>query len=267
MPSMLELCADLRAEHADLDSLVDGVDEAAWDTPTPALGWTVRDQVSHLAYFDDAGARSATDPDGFRAWVKESALKEMRPDDGDPADVALGRSMNGPELLERWRAGREAMIVEFEPLDPKARLPWFGPDMGAASFVTARLMETWAHGQDVADGLGVQRTPTDRLRHVCFIGVQARPYAYSVRGLQMPDAPLRVEVTSPSGDVWTFGPADASDVVRGPALDLALVVTQRRHRADSSLEASGEAADEWLDIAQAFAGPPGPGRQPGQFPR
>jgi uncharacterized protein (TIGR03084 family) len=263
MPSLEEVCADLRAEHTDLDIYVGTLDDKEWDIPTPAEPWTIRDQISHLMYFDDRAMLAATDPDAFRAWRDGGGLAEMLTE--PTADLMLGRNMEGTELLITWRDGREKMVSALEKLDPKDRVPWFGPDMSVLSKVTARLMETWAHGQDVADGLGVSRTPTDRLKHIVHIGVRALPYAYSVHKKDPPSSPLRVEVTSPSGELWTWGPDDASDVVRGTAHDLALVVIQRRHRDDTGLVATGPVANEWLSIAQAFAGPAGPGRKPGQF--
>lgn len=265
MPSMAEICADLQAEHEALDEIVSDLDEGAWDTPTPAEPWMVRDQISHLHFFDDCAIRAVADPDGFRAWVKEDAFKQIRPQDGSEGDIAFGRSVNGSVLLERWRDGRGAMLKQFENLDPKTRVPWFGPDMSAASFATARLMETWAHGQDVSDAIGKQREPSDRLRHICHIGVTAIPWSYTVRQLELPTEPIFVSVTSPSGETWTWGDEAASNRVTGTALDLALLVTQRRHRDDTDLIAEGAVADRWLGIAQAFAGPPGPGRKPGQF--
>jgi uncharacterized protein (TIGR03084 family) len=137
--------------------------------------------------------------------------------------------------------------------------------MSAASSITARIMETWAHGQDVADALGAERAPSDRLRHVAFIGARALPNSYQARGLPVPETTVRVELEAPSGGVWAFGPEGAPDSVRGPALDFCLAVTQRRHLDDLDLELQGAVATEWMSIAQAFAGPPGPGRQPGQF--
>lgn len=133
--------------------------------------------------------------------------------------------------------------------------------MSVASMATGRLMETWAHGQDVADTLGVARTPGDRLRHVARIGVRARDFAFGVRGLTPPAAEFRVELRSPGGELWTYGPEDAPQRVTGPALDFCLLVTQRAHRADLAVRADGPDADRWLDIAQAFAGPPGQGRE------
>jgi uncharacterized protein (TIGR03084 family) len=162
---------------------------------------------------------------------------------------------------------RAGFIDAVRTLDPGTRVPWYGPDMTLASSVTARLMETWAHGQDVADALGVSRVPTNRLRHVAFLGARAFANSYRARGLPVPETAVRIELVGPDGDRWDYGPDDAADVVRGPALDFCLVVTQRRHPADTDLESGGPVAVEWLSIAQAFAGPPGQGRRPGQFPK
>jgi uncharacterized protein (TIGR03084 family) len=253
-----ELTADLAAEHADLDGLVAGLDEAALDTPTPAEGWRVRDQISHLAWFDREAVRAAVDPEGFTAALPEALADEAYTERA----VVEGRSLPGPELLASWRAARGELVEALAGLDPSTRVPWYGPPMSAASFATARLMETWAHGQDVADALGVERAPTDRLRHVAFLGVRALPNSYRVRGLPVPEAPVRVELDAPSGVTWVWGDEGTTDVVRGPALDFCLVVTQRRHVDDTHLVAEGPVAVEWLRLAQAFAGPAGPGRPP-----
>jgi uncharacterized protein (TIGR03084 family) len=146
-------------------------------------------------------------------------------------------------------------------------VPWFGMHMSAASSLTARLMETWAHGQDIADALGTRREPTNRLRHVAHLGVAARPFSFANRGRPLPAQPVRVELLSPGRDMWLWGPPEAADRVTGSALDFCLAVTQRRHLDDTSLLISGPVATEWMSIAQAFAGPPGPGRRPGQFRR
>lgn len=257
------LADDLRAESADLERmLVPGV----WDVPTPADGWAVRDQIAHLAWFDEAAVRALTTPEAFRAEVRDALA------DGMDTDLLVRerRSMPGEDVLAWFRETRSGMITALAGADPAVRIPWYGPDMGLVSFTTARLMETWAHGQDVTDGLAAAglpavREPTDRLRHVAEIGVRTRPWSYRVRGLAAPETPVRVELTLPGGAPWAAGPADAEDVVRGPALDFCLVVTQRRHPADVSLAVSGPVAREWIDIAQAFAGPPGTGRRPGQF--
>jgi uncharacterized protein (TIGR03084 family) len=134
--------------------------------------------------------------------------------------------------------------------------------MSTASMATGRLMETWAHGEDIADTFGVRRAPTGRLRHVARIAVRARDYAFAVHGLPPPEVPFRVELTAPDGSLWAFGPEDAAQRVTGPALDFCLLAVQRRHRDDVAVRARGEDADTWLSVAQSFAGPAGKGRPP-----
>ncbi|WP_165977581.1 TIGR03084 family metal-binding protein [Nonomuraea diastatica] len=267
---MAELLDDLRAETASFEALLRPLGDDDWERPTPAEGWAIRDQVSHLAWFDDAAGRAVTDPDGHRA-----ALAGSGRGDG-PGDVAAGgpagswvdalvleaRGRTPADLLAWFRTARARSIEVFTTLGARDRVPWYGPDMSGASFVTARLMETWAHGQDVADALGVTRPPTARLRHVASIGFRARPYSFAVRGLPAPAEPVRAELTMPDGAMWTAGPGDAESVVRGPVLDFCLAVTQRIHLSDTALEMAGSPAREWMEIAQAFAGPPGRGRAP-----
>jgi len=258
---MAQLCDDLLAETEDLEALVAQLDPAGWSTATPAEGWDVRDQVGHLAYFDERAHESMTDAEAFVAHRHEVL---SHPDFADRI-AADSRRFDGPQTLAWFRRARPALLDVARRSDPSTRVPWYGPDMSAASSITARIMETWAHGQDVADALDVRRRPTDRLRHVAFIGARALPNSYQARGLPVPETPVRVELQAPSGDVWAFGPEDAADTVRGPALDFCLAVTQRRHLDDLDLAIHGPVATEWLSIAQAFAGPPGPGRKPGQF--
>lgn len=254
------LLDDLAAESADLDSRVAPLDDSGWATPTPAAGWDVRDTVNHLAATDEDALLALTDRAGFQALL--GRLLAGSAEQHVERLVAQRRALPPADVLARWRAGRDALQTALHAADPGTRVPWFGPPMSPASFVTARLMETWAHGQDVADALGQQRPATARLRAVAEIGVRARPYSYAAHGRPTPDAPARVELTGPAGEAWSWGPQDAADVVRGPALDFCLLVTQRRHRDDLALEAQGQYASEWLGIAQAFAGPPGTGREP-----
>jgi uncharacterized protein (TIGR03084 family) len=218
--------------------------------------------MGHLAYFDEMAVTSAVRPEEFAAELATAqASSAIDPD----ALAARYRDRSGAQVLAWFDAARARLLGTFAGLDPGLRVPWFGPAMSAASSLTARFMETWAHTQDIADALGVTREPTDRLRHVAHIGVRARAFSYAAHGLPPPDVPVFVELTAPSGDIWTWGPADAADRVRGPALDFCLLVTQRRHLDDLDLAIDGFAARQWMAIAQAFAGPPGAGRHPGQF--
>jgi len=260
---MAALLADLAAESADLTALLAPLTPADWERPTPAAGWAIRDQVSHLAFFDEAAALTATDPDRFRREAEQLMAR-----DADFAGVIAREYRRVPpaELLAWLGTAREAYLTTFASLDPSARLPWYGPPMSAASSVTARLMETWAHGQDVADALGVTRPPTGRLRPIARLGVVTMGFSFALRGRPPPGAPVRVELTGPDGTLWEWGPPGAADRVQGPALDFCLLVTQRRHRRDTALRAAGPVAQAWLEVAQAFAGPPGPGRPPAGGP-
>jgi uncharacterized protein (TIGR03084 family) len=256
---MYAICDDLVAEHDDLDRLVAPLEPAQWDLATPADGWSIRDQVSHLWFFDQRALMALTDPVAFA----EDAERLMSAGSTETS-VVPGRNISPALLLDSWRADRSLLVAHARNVDPSARVPWYGPAMGARSFITARLMETWAHGQDVADALGVQRVPSTRLRHVAHIGVRARPFSYAINARPMPDVEVYVELTAPHGAVWTWG-EPGTQRVTGDALDFCLLVTQRRHLADTDLVVEGDAAKEWISIAQAFAGPPGSGRRPGQF--
>ncbi|MFF1307075.1 TIGR03084 family metal-binding protein [Streptomyces sp. NPDC058307] len=250
---------DLCAESEELDLLVAGLSQEQWSLPTPAPGWTVAHQIAHLAWTDHASLLAVTDQRAFSREV-EKALAAP----GDFVDDGAAEVARKPpaRLLAYWRAGREDLAEALRNAPEDARFPWYGPPMSTASMATARLMETWAHGLDVADALGVTREPSDRIGHIVRLGVRTRDFAFGVHGLTPPFEQFRIELTAPSGELWTYGPEDAADRVTGPALDFCLLVTQRAHRADLALRAEGEDADRWLDIAQAFAGPPGKGRAP-----
>jgi uncharacterized protein (TIGR03084 family) len=258
-----DLVGDLAAESAVLDAVVAHLEDTSWLAPTPAEGWTVAHQIAHLAWTDEQALLAATDPEAFRRTVAGAG-----PQLGTSVDdaAAEGAAQDPAHLLDRWRTGRADLAEALTALPDGTKLPWFGPPMSAASMATARLMETWAHGLDVTDALRQPPSVSDRLRHVAHIGVRTRDFAFLQHGLTPPAEPFRVELTAPDGDTWAWGPEDAAQRVTGPALDFCQRVTQRRHRADLALTASGADADRWLDLAQAFAGPPGPGRLPAGEP-
>jgi uncharacterized protein (TIGR03084 family) len=265
MPEIAALCSDLVAEQVAVDGLLAGPPPADWSTPTPAPGWTIHHQVAHLCFFDGAALRAATAPKRFLAT--DRARSDADADAYHEQGLQEGLGQTPAALLERWQTQRGEFVAVVQVLDPARRIPWFGPSMGVASTVTARLMETWAHGQDIADALGRDRTPTARLRHIAHIGVRARPYAFHVRGLEPVEGEVHVQLTAPDGSLWTWGDEGVGDRVVGQALDFCLVVTRRRHLTDTTLEVEGPVARAWMAIAQSYAGEPGPGRQPGQFPR
>lgn len=250
---------DLVAEQSQLDDLLTPLSEDVWHTATPAEGWSVLDTVGHLAFFDERVALAARDPDRFRVELSD-VLNDF---DGFMARASLQARDLGPSAtLTWWRESRAGALTALAAVPSGTRLPWYGPDMSVASAATARLMETWAHGQDIAESLGVTRSPTARLRHIALLCHRAFANSFLAHGLAVPDESVRVELTGPAGEVWEYGDAATPHVVRGPALDLCLLSTQRRHRDDLTLHATPGVADSWLDVAQAFAGPPGSKRQP-----
>jgi uncharacterized protein (TIGR03084 family) len=260
-----DIAADLVAEQWALDEVVAPLDASGWAAPTPSPGWTVFDQIAHLTYFDTTAALALDDTDAFVAHRNELIAKFADPAAVEYETLGRFRTMAPAELLAEWRSHRDDLADAASGVAPDARIEWYGPSMSLRSFLTARLMEVWAHGQDIVDAVGAERPATDRVRHIAQLGVITRGWSYRNRGREAPADEVRVVLTAPSGTEWTWGDEAAAATVSGPALDFCLVVTQRRHVDDTALVASGHAAREWMEIAQAFAGPPtdGPARLPG----
>lgn len=253
------LLAELAAESESLDALVAGLEPADWARTTPAPGWTVAHQIAHLNWTDEQALLAVTDEEAFGRAAREARNAPATfVDEG----AEQGAGLPPRELLARWRERRAELARALAAVPEGRRVPWYGPPMGAASMATARLMETWAHGEDTADALAVRRAPTDRLRHVVRIGVRARDFSYLAHRLDPPTEPFRVELAAPDGALWTHGPQEADQRVTGDAVDFCRLVTQRLHRDDADVRADGAEAERWLRIAQAFAGPPGAGRPP-----
>jgi uncharacterized protein (TIGR03084 family) len=258
-----QVLSDLAAEGDDLDQLVSGLEPDGWQAATPAPGWTIAHQVGHLASSDRFAAAAVNDPAEFAVRQAELAAGFESAVD---ATAARYNPMAPAELLAIWRLARAEVIKALGSVPAGQRVPWVVAPLSPAALATTRLMELVGHGQDIRDALGVAWVPTDRIRHVAWLGVRTRDFAMANGGLTPPLQEFRVELTAPSGQLWAFGPVDAQQRVTGPAADFCLLVTRRRHRADLRLQAEGADAGRWLDVAQAFAGPPSAGRQPGQFP-
>ena len=256
--------AALSALSARLDELVENAGPDRWNIDTPAEGWDVAMQIAHLAWTDEVSVTAIKDADAFQGVVEEAMADPTGFVDVGAAEIAAtGRD----EVLARWRLARGQLADALKAADPGAKIPWFGPPMRPKSMATARIMETWAHGVDVADGLGVDVDDdpafVGALPHVARLGFRTRAFAYMMNGLEAPTSEIHVALTMTDGSVIEFGPADAEQRVTGPAVDFCLLVTQRVHLDDTALEAVGHDAREWLGIAQAFAGLPGGGREKG----
>jgi len=249
--------ADLAAEGAELDARIAALPGEDWAILTPAVGWTIAHQIAHLHWTDRLALLAISEPARLAEAMHRAAA--------DPAGfvddaAAAGAALPPHELLASWRAGRAELAERLAGVEPGRRLDWFGPPMSPASMATARLMETWAHGLDVAEALGQQPAPSNRLQHVARLAVRTRDFAFRLHGLPVPAEEFRIELTAPAGDSWQYGPAEAAQSVTGPALDFCLLAVQRRNHRDLALTASGPDAETWLEIMQAFAGPPGTGR-------
>lgn len=262
MTALNDVLKDLSADIDEVTRLIENLDDDAWNTPTPSPGWTIADQVAHLTFVFTLARTAAADPEGFKAMASGAAENF----DG-AVDSALKRFNSFPpgELLARFRAEGDASVEALGRVPEGSFVPWLVNPLPPAVLACAGIMELFGHGQDIADTLGIRREPTDRLLHLVNFAWLTRDFGYESHGLTPPSEHFRFELTAPSGELWTVGPEDAEQTISGPAHDFCLLVTRRRHRDDLALTATGADADQWLDIAQAYRGPHGEGRRPGQF--
>ncbi|MBV2149110.1 TIGR03084 family protein [Sphingobium sp. AS12] len=258
------ICDDLLAENRELDRFVSAFPIKDFARVTPFFGWSVRSQILHLHQVDRFGLISLKSNDKF---AEEVQIVWAAQAEGVELSQQIQREFEGvadEDVLRIWRETYEGMIAGFRGIDPKTRLTWFGPDMSLVSFATARQMEVWAHGQDIYDLFDVRRANTDRIRNICDIGVRTFGWSFRNRKLEMPASPS-VTLTGPSGAIWKWE-GDGNGSVTGPAVDFALVVTQRRSPSDTALLTEGDVAHHWLEIAQCFAGAPQEPASPGSRP-
>jgi len=262
---MKQICTDLAWEQDSLDALVAGLPEARWAAVTSCDNWTIKDEICHLAFFDYTARLAATDPDAFTRHIVEDLGRAKDMEEVTQITLSKGRAMDIAGLLGWWRTERQQLIAALVGLKPQDRLLWYGPSMSALSFATARLMETWAHGQDIYDVLKQRRPASPGLKNVAHLGVTTFGWSFANRGMEVPDTPVRVELTAPSGETWSWGDPAAGETISGPAEDFCLVVTQRRHVDDTALLVHGPTARQSMLLAQAFAGPPDCGPPAGTF--
>ncbi|MFC3452518.1 TIGR03084 family metal-binding protein [Amycolatopsis speibonae] len=238
---------DLVAEGDELDALVSA--EADWSRPTPAAGWTIAHQIAHLSAADANVLIAVRTPDSF-----DTVLKQVEAGGSGHADLEAAEGAARPRslLLEQWRTGRAEVAAALRDIPLGQGFPWFGSQLTATLMVPLRLMETWAHGQDVFSTLGVTRPPTGGLKHVAALGVAGRGLSFHAAQLPPPTEAFRVELTGPGGETWAWGPGTATQRIKGGALDFCLRVTHRRPLAETDLTAVGEDAQRWLEIARVF---------------
>jgi uncharacterized protein (TIGR03084 family) len=261
---VLKESADLIAEAEELAGFLQTLAPADWQRPTGFMSWTPWDVVAHLHYFDLVSLASLAGEEVFAAErdALMAAIREGR------TNQQLARERFGDitpqELMKRWQETCHDMAAQLGESDPKRRLPWFGPDMGVRMFTTARFMETWAHGQEIYDLMGVRRTYTDRIENIVVIGMRTFGWTFANRGEEVPGPPPYVRLEAPSGAIWEYGEPQDAEYVKGLASDFCHVVTQGRNVADTDLQVKGPVATRWMSIAQCFAGGPVDPPKPGQ---
>ena len=247
---------DFRDESDALATVLEGRTEAQWSHPTLFKQWTANDVIRHLHFWNRGADLALTDPDDFqdlrRRFRAAAAATSHR-----AAESSLIGNLAGPALLDEWRGFYRQMAERWAEVDPRRRVPWVGPDMSARSAITARIMETWSHGQAIFDLFGLARDEQDRIRNVVVLGVNTYGWTWAVREREPPGPMPRLRLVAPSsGAVWEFGEDDGENRIEGSAVAFAQVVAQTRNVADTDLHVSGPVAAEWMANAQCFAGPP-----------
>ncbi|MEM8748790.1 MAG: TIGR03084 family metal-binding protein [Pseudomonadota bacterium] len=252
----MQQALDFRAESEALDLLLSSCNDATFARPTQFKNWSIGDIIGHLHMFNFAARLSLEAPHEFPAFAKpvHKGLVAGRSMMDMQAEWLDG--LSGSRLFDTWRLEYLKTADAFAHIDPKARLKWIGPDMSARSSITARQMETWAHGQAVFDVLGTVRQDTDRIRNIAHLGVATFGWTFTNRRQPVPDPMPFVALTAPSGAIWTRGEDQEKDRVSGSAVGFCQIVAQTRNVADTDIVAVGDTARHWMKIAQCFAGPP-----------
>lgn len=247
---------DFREEAQDLARLLAPLGDADWEQETTFKSWTINDVIQHLHFSDRMAFLSATDEEAYDKFRAD--LTTARENGGTMQSHTremLGH-IRGQQLLKTWTEGMVKLCDALSVKSPETRFKWSGPDMGIRMFATARQMETWAHGQEIYDILGKKRVNSDRLKNVAVIGVKTYGWTFANRKLEPPGEPPYIRLEAPSGDVWEWNETNTNASVIGSAVEFCQVVTQVRHVDDTKLETKGDAARQWMAIAQCFAGPP-----------
>ena len=252
---MMQQATDFLAESEALYALLAKRPDHSLEIPTAFKGWTINAVIRHLHVWNYAADLSLRDGDAFEAWFDGAQSHIARGSLRDFERDWLGGMTDGA-LLETWRLFFRETAQRFGAADPSLRVRWAGPDMSVRSSITARLMETWAHGQEVYDVLGVERVNQDRIRNIVILGINTYAWTFGVRGEPVPEPMPHLQLTAPGGELWTFNAPSDSECIQGSAEAFCQVVTQVRNVADTDLRVVGPNARNWMSKAQCFAGPP-----------
>lgn len=250
---MMQQAIDFKDESDVLHKVLKSLDATEFGRSTQFKDWTIDDVLVHLHFWNKAADQSLNDPDGFANLFGRLAthLASGTLRDFENGEIAL----RGQDLVEGWHAQYSDMADRWRVLDPKIRVRWAGPEMSVRSSATARQMETWAHGQEIFDLLGLRRQDADRIKNIVILGINTYQWSFKVRGMEAPQPVPFVRLTAPSGEEWTFG-EEGDDSITGSAVDFCQIVTQTRNVADTDIKTTGPTSEAWMNHAQCFAGPP-----------
>ncbi len=254
---------DFCDESDALYALLKDADDSTFDKTTQFKDWTITDVLGHLHFWNYMADLSMVDEEKFTSVLKDVMAETKVSGTLRTFEVKWRDGLSGRALLKTWHEFYGGMADRFAAADPKMRLKWAGPDMSARSSITARLMETWAHGQEVYDALGVVRKDADRIKNIAVLGVNTFKFNHVINKIDVPETVPYVRLTAPSGEVWEFGEPSDDERIEGSATEFCQTVTQTRNIADTSLQVTGLIATRWMAMAQCFAGaatpPPAPG--------
>jgi uncharacterized protein (TIGR03084 family) len=252
---MLEQAIDFREESEALYELLAPLKDEDFEQTTQFKKWKINDVLTHLHMWNYAADLTLKDSEAFGKLLQEVATHVVEGSLRDFENTWI-KGLKGRALLEEWHTFCLAMSDRYGAANPKTRVKWAGPDMSVRSKITARLMETWAHGQEVYDVLGVVRVDKDRIKNIAMLGVNTFGWTFMCRGLEVPQPVPYLKLTAPSGDTWEWNEPSEDERVEGSATEFCQVVAQVRSIADTSLQVKGDVATRWMSMAQCFAGPP-----------
>lgn len=260
---MLQQAIDFQSESDALYELLQPLGDEEFARKTLFKDWSINDVLQHLHFFNYAADLSLGDEEGI---LKLLADLKAGMEKGETLIGYTDKQLDGVKgqaLLKLWHDYYTGMLDNFHAVDPKMRVKWAGPDMSVLSSITARLMETWSHGQEIYDLLGVVREDRDHIKNVVVIGNNTFGWTFVNRGEEVPEDKPFLKLTAPSGEIWEFNEPSDSNFIEGSASEFCQVVTQTRNIKDTNLKVEGDIASNWMAVAQCFAGeartPPAPG--------
>ncbi|HJL79776.1 MAG: maleylpyruvate isomerase family mycothiol-dependent enzyme [Gammaproteobacteria bacterium] len=256
---MEKIISSIENETRAIESLIDGLDDLTWKSKTSFKSWSPEIIISHLLYFDRMTIHSLNDPVKFNeeaSFLFQTFSKVT--DSLSRAESVRDRlSINDQsKMIDAWKTSNHEMANLFLTVGPDRRCQWFGPDMSARMFMTARYMESWAHAQAIYDLIDQSRIYSDDIEHIVQIGIKTFKWSFRNRKLDVPEVFPFIELEAPSGKKWSFNDRNQNESVTGKASDFCHVVTQNRNIQDTDLEVNGKISEHWMSIAQCFAGEP-----------